>query len=241
MGDLPLALEQAAGLLRDTGMDVPEYLRLLSAEAAKVLSYQPNLTGTDRTVAASWAVAFDRLATDDPAGLLLLSLVAWLAPEPVPLTAFTQHPDTLPEPLPTLVGDPLALAAVTARWQRRGLTRNTPQAVRLHRVPAALLRDCDTARRGAHTGLTDVARILAAAVPNQPWEVSSWPDWRTLLPHVLAVVERDREDGDQGADDNINYLLERAGVYLSWRGEPRAARPLWERLHQTSPASGWGG
>jgi len=35
------------------------------------------------SVAASWAVAFDRLAEDDPAAMRLLTMVAWLAPEPV--------------------------------------------------------------------------------------------------------------------------------------------------------------
>ena len=50
-------------------------------------------------MAASWAVAFDRLAADDPAALQLLTLAAWLAPEPVPLSLITDHRDLLPAPL----------------------------------------------------------------------------------------------------------------------------------------------
>ena len=61
------------------------------------------------SVAAAWAVAFDRLAADDPARLQLLTLLAWLAPEPVPLTLFTEHPDLLPQPLAAAAADPLAL------------------------------------------------------------------------------------------------------------------------------------
>ena len=146
LGDLPLALEQAAGLLRDTGMPVTDYLALLDAEAGRVLGHRADPAGRDRTVAASWTVAFDRLAADNPAALLLLSLAAWLAPEPIPLTVFTQHPDRLPDPLPGTVGDPLAVAALTGLVQRRGLAQVTPQTIRLHRVPAALLRDRDTTR-----------------------------------------------------------------------------------------------
>ena len=149
LGDLPLALDQAAGLLRDTGMLATDYLALLKAQAPRVLGHRADPTGHDRTVAASWTVAFDRLAADNPAALLLLSLAARLAPEPVPLTLFTQHPDRLPDPLRSVAGDPLAVAAVTGLVQRRGLAQVTPQTIRLHQVPAALLRDRDTTDRGA--------------------------------------------------------------------------------------------
>jgi hypothetical protein len=130
LGDLPLALDQAVGLLRDTGMPVTDYLALLATEAGRVLSYRAGLVGQDRTVTASWTVAFDRLSRDNPAALLLLSLVAWLAPEPVTLTVFTQHPDRLPDPLPGIVSDPLAVAALTGLVLRRGLAQVTPQTIR---------------------------------------------------------------------------------------------------------------
>ena len=57
-------------------------------------------------MAASWAVSFDRLAADDPAAMALLTLVAWLAPEPVPLTLFTEHPDCFRRHSPHLAGGP---------------------------------------------------------------------------------------------------------------------------------------
>ena len=232
LGDLPLALDQAVGLLRDTGMPVTDYLALLAAEAGRVLGHRAEPDGRDRTVAASWRVAFDRLGADNPVALLLLSLAAWLAPEPIPLTIFSQHPERLPEPLPSTISDPLAVAALTGLVQRRGLAQVTPQTIRLHRVPAALLRDRDIAHRGAGTGLTDMVGVLAAAVPNEPWEVATWATWRLLLPHVLAVVDHATDDpGEQSADD-ITYLLDKAGSYLHWQGQQRAALPLWERVYQ---------
>src|SRR5262249_43751597 len=75
---------------------------------------------------ASWTVSFDRLITDDHAALQLLSLLAWLAPEPVPLTLITQHPQQLPDPLAATVRDPLAVADRIATLRRRGLVRATP-------------------------------------------------------------------------------------------------------------------
>ena len=224
LGDLPLALDQAVGLLRDTGMPVTDYLALLAAEAGRVLGHRADPGRRDRTVAASWTVAFDRLAADNPAALLLLSLAAWLAPEPIPLTVFTQHPERLPDPLPGTVGDPLAVAALTGLVQRRGLAQVTPQTIRLHRVPAALLRDRDTTRRGAGTGLTDMAGVLAAAVPDQPWEVATWPTWRLLLPHVLAVVDHATDDPDEESADDITYLLEQSRWLPSLRRGNRGPR-----------------
>ena len=234
LGDLPLALQQAAGLLGDTGMAVDEYLRLLSGAAARVLGYRP--TATDRTVPASWKVAFDRLGADDPAALRLLSMIAWLAPEPVPLTVFTTRPDLLPDPLPARLADPLTVAALTGLLQRRGLIQATPQSVQLHRVPAALLRDRDRDRTGPGmaAGRAAVLRTLRTVVPDESWEVSAWPIWQQLLPHVLTVLEShpDDEDADDEVTEAINYLLSRAAAYQQWRGAPRAARPLWERLYQ---------
>ena len=95
VGDLPLAVEQAGALLADTGMAADEYLRLLAGRAQDVLDHDPG-GAYPQSVAASWAVAFDRLALDDPAALALLTGVAWCGAEPVPVTLLADHPDALP-------------------------------------------------------------------------------------------------------------------------------------------------
>ncbi|MGB6161927.1 MAG: hypothetical protein WBF75_05020 [Pseudonocardiaceae bacterium] len=43
----------------------------------------------------------------------LLTLAAHLAPEPIPRTLFTIHPDRLPDPLATTARDPLAFTDLT--------------------------------------------------------------------------------------------------------------------------------
>lgn len=220
------------GLLRDAGMPVADYLALLKTEAHRALGHHADPSLRNRTVAASWTVAFERLEADNPAALLLLTLAAWLAPEPIPLTVFTQHPDRLPDLLRSVVSDPIDAAAFTGLIQRRGLAEVTAQTIRLHRVPAALLRDRDTTGRG-ETGLNDIAHVLAAAVPRQPWEVATWPTWRLLLPHVLAVVDR-QSDGPDGyaADDITYYLLKKATSYLYSQGQPQLSLSLSERVYQ---------
>ena len=102
VGDLPLAVDQAAALLADTAMTTEDYLQLVAARTTDVLN-RGGGGGYPVSLTASWAVAFDRLATDDPAALQLLTLVAWLGPEPVPLSLVTGHPDRLPAALAAAV------------------------------------------------------------------------------------------------------------------------------------------
>ncbi|MDQ3988500.1 MAG: FxSxx-COOH system tetratricopeptide repeat protein, partial [Actinomycetota bacterium] len=231
LGDLPLAVDQAAALLADTGMDTDSYLGLLAQRSSEVLARGRD-DDPEASAAASWAVAFDRLAVDDPAGLQLLTAVAWLAPEPVPLTLLTEHPDPLPTPLREAAADPLALTERTATLRRRGMARVTPGAVEVHRVPAALLRARTTTEDIEGDGWAPtVVRLLRAVVPGDAWNNPPvWPIWRPLLPHVLAAVDPDRDLDDVA--DEVWWLLRKAGDYVQSRGEPRAARPLFERAYQ---------
>src|SRR4029079_7992633 len=102
-----LAIEQAGSLLADTGMTVDKYLRLLAERAHDLLDH--DLGGAyPQSVAASWAVAFDRLAADDPTALDLLTVVAWCGPEPVPRRVLGHHPDHVTHQICPAGGEPFA-------------------------------------------------------------------------------------------------------------------------------------
>jgi hypothetical protein len=232
VGDLPLAVEQAGSLLADTGMAVDKYLRLLAERAQDVLDHDPGGT-YPQSVAASWAVAFDRLAADDPAALDLLTVVAWCGPEPVPLTVLTDHPAALPDQLQPIATDPVVLARCTAILYRRGMATVSAHGIQLHRVPAALLR----ARSHGSAVMTSagwaatVVRLLDETAPgNVRIDPGGWPLWRRLLPHVLAAAGRDIALDRVPAD--ATRLLDRAATYLLIRGEHQAALAPYERAHR---------
>src|SRR4051794_16421183 len=130
IGDLPLAVEQAGSLLADTGMSVDKYLQLLAERAQDVLDHDPGGT-YPQSMAASWAVAFDRLAIDNPTALDLLTVVAWCGAEPVPLSLVTDHPDPLPYRLRPVAIDPLVLARCTGVVHRRGMATVSPHGIQL--------------------------------------------------------------------------------------------------------------
>jgi len=190
VGDLPLAVEQAGSLLADTGITVDKYLQLLAERAHDVLDHDPGCA-YPHSLSASWAVAFDRLAADDPTAMDLLTCVAWCGPEQVPLNVLTAYPDVLPDRLRPIATDPLVLARCTGVVHRRGMATVSPHGIQLHRIPAALLRARSQGSGGtAAVGwAATVVRLLEAAAPGDlRTDPSGWPLWRQLLPHVLAAA-----------------------------------------------------
>jgi hypothetical protein len=232
--DLPLAVQQAAAFLAESGIGAREYLDLLASRATEVLA-QGRPVGYPASLAASWQVALDRLAGDAPAGLYVLALAAQLAPEPIPLTLFTAHPDRLPEPLATAAADPLGFANLTGVLRRRGLARLSVDHLQLHRLVQAIVRNRPHSGPDSEKMDGVVLGLLRGAVPPDPWNnPATWPAWRALLPHVLAATDV-AQSLDRANSEDVAWLLTRAGNYLHTRGEPRPARPLLERaftLHQ---------
>jgi tetratricopeptide (TPR) repeat protein len=229
LGDLPLALSQAGAHLAETGTTAQHYLQLVNDRASQILArgastiYRASLT-------ASWHLAFDQLAADYPAALELLILVAHLAPEPIPFILFTNHLDRLPPQLAAVAGDPLTFTDLTTVLRRRALARVETDSLHLHRLVATLLRERSSTKLDAPAYAAVTLRLLKGAVPPDPaHDLATWPVWRQLLPHVLAITDEARHATP--ADTRVAWLLDRAAAYLQNRGDPRPALPLATRAH----------
>jgi tetratricopeptide (TPR) repeat protein len=232
LGDLPLALVQAVAYLRDSGVAVEAYRGLLGERASVILT-QGKAVGYPVSVAASLHLAFEQVNAEDPATLVLLRLAAQWAAEPIPLTLLTTYPDRLPSPLKEAAADPVAFAGVMGLVRRRALAGVGPDSLQLHRLVQAILRNNPTRSTPTTEEMTILARrLLREAVPAEPWDnPASWPAWRQVLPHVLAVTDPTHPtDPDDTLE--VAWLLDRAAIYLQARGEPRPARALFERAHQ---------
>ena len=84
LGGLPLALEQAAAYMQATGTTLAGYLPLFRSRQADLLT-RGEAAGHPADVAATLGLALSRLAEEAPAAAGLARLLAFLAPEPVPL------------------------------------------------------------------------------------------------------------------------------------------------------------
>jgi tetratricopeptide (TPR) repeat protein len=224
LGDLPLALAEAAAYIEQTQITIDEYLELVRGRAVELFGLdQPS--GAQRRVATVWSLSLERIRAEAPLAEALLQLCAFLAPEDIPRTLPGDHPAALPAELRQLAADPLTYNKALGALGRYSLATVSPTGLGLHRLVQAVIR----ARLGDQEGRwAQVAvQLLDAAFPMQSWELATWPASKRLLPHLLAATEHAQRLG-VGAEQ-VGALLLRASWYLRGRGQPREARPLAER------------
>jgi Domain of unknown function (DUF4062)/Tetratricopeptide repeat/NB-ARC domain len=228
---LPLALTQAAAYLVETGMTTAHYLELLDDRAAQLLD-RGQLATYPVSLAASWTLSFDQLADEHPPALEVMCIAAQLAPEPIPFTLFTTHPDQLPPRLAAAAADPLAFTDLIGVLRRRALARIESHSLQLHRLVAALLRPRPVTDPDGPASATVAVRLLKETIPPDPMShPATWPAWRQLLPHILVLTGKAHEL-TADATDNVAWLLDRAASYLFYgRGERRPVLPLATRAH----------
>jgi hypothetical protein len=125
LGDLPLALEQAAAYMEETRTTPAVYVDLYREHGAELLALGEPLT-TEQTVATTWQVTLDRLGVT-PGAEDLLRLCAYLAPDGTPRALLSEHAEVLPEPLNTTVGRPLAYNEAVGALGRYSLVTVTEE------------------------------------------------------------------------------------------------------------------
>jgi hypothetical protein len=222
LGDLPLALAQAAGYMTGTGTTAVEYLELLAGRAGQVLDLGQPLSHP-RSLSAVTQLAFDHLAAGDPAAAGLVGVCAFLAPEPVPAGWFPRAAADLPGPLDAAAGDPVAWGRVLGRIRAQALARLDERGLVMHRLTQAIVRGLLPTDEAAAARAAAYA-VLAANHPGDGELPSTWPGWALLLPHLLAA--------DPDATAALSGLTYDAVWYLIHRGDARDGYDLVCRLHQ---------
>jgi NB-ARC domain len=133
LGDLPLALEQAAAYLVENSTPVGEYLELLRDRGPELFALGQPAT-SEQTIATTWAVSLDRIAIETPPAQDLLSLCAFLAPDDLPRSLLAEHPGELPGPLANAVYDRVGFQQALGALRRYSLATVTAEAVSVHRL-----------------------------------------------------------------------------------------------------------
>jgi hypothetical protein len=144
LGGLPLALEQAAAYMQATGDSFTDYLASFRRRRADILARgEPADYG--KTVATTFALAFDRLRQASPSAVGLLRLLAFFAPEAIPLQRLSQpRPELLQLLSPgvkalllPLLMDPLAAKDAIAALRAHSLiSRPEGGSASMHRLSA---------------------------------------------------------------------------------------------------------
>jgi hypothetical protein len=193
LGGLPLALEQAAAYIETAGTTLAGYLSLFQNRRADLLTRGDTPGHAD--VAATLGLALSRLEAEAPAAAGLLRLLAYLAPEPVPLALLLSDAKIADELDPDvaallgpLLGDPVASGDAIAALRRYSLL--TPAGdglVLVHRLVLAITlaqmdSDADSQWEQA------AAALVEAAIPADARLPTAWPVCAALLPHARAVL-----------------------------------------------------
>lgn len=207
LGDLPLAIEQAAAWLVTTGEPVSQYLLRLEAQLPTWLVEElpPDY---QETGAQPWLVSLQSLRERSPAAAKLLEICAFFADEPIPMKLLYLDPftDAL-SPFDPTVDDPKLLVSRAVREiGRYALARVDSRPPRTHADHGRRVGESDSGRQTSmqmHRLVQAVIRaslpvdvvnanrwrvheILAAANPNDPDEPDKWSDYADLWPHILA-------------------------------------------------------
>ncbi|MEU8636960.1 FxSxx-COOH system tetratricopeptide repeat protein [Amycolatopsis sp. NPDC048633] len=185
LGDLPLAIEQAAAWLAETGMSARDYLRLFDSKVAELLDTSAP-RDYELSVAAAWNVSFDELKERSPAAHQLLQVCAFFAPEPIARSLFSgvRGVSVAPE-LDAALRDPIRLGRAVRDINRYGLAKIDHRAdtLLLHRLVQLVLRSRmdeqhrQEMRHGAHL-------LLANLDPNDPTSPRHWPRYQEIAPHI---------------------------------------------------------
>ncbi|MET7669619.1 FxSxx-COOH system tetratricopeptide repeat protein [Micromonospora luteifusca] len=225
LGDLPLAMEQAAAWRAETKMPTDEYLELLNASRPVLDDETTSQQDYPELVAAAWNVSLNWLREQDRSALRLLQVCSYFASEPIGKVLLSKpralriHPDLDP-----LVRNPIRLNRAIRTIGRLSLARidHRTNSFQMHRLVQRVLinqmdpDDREAMRHGAHM-------LLAGNDPDQPDDAEHWPRYAELYPHIVA------SGAEWCSNELVRDMVLNEAKYL-WRwGDHHGARDLSQR------------
>ncbi|WP_329277383.1 FxSxx-COOH system tetratricopeptide repeat protein [Streptomyces sp. NBC_01451] len=237
VGDLPLAVEQAAAWLAETATPVKTYLRQLAEQTTDVLDLnQP--ADYPRTVAATWNVSISRLKERSPASVRLLQLCAFLAPEPISsdLLYSKEMIDAL-KPYDPALQEPLLLGRVVQEIGRFALAKvdQVSNSIQVHRLVQAVIRAQLTEEEQRHARHV-VHMVLAGARPDGDEPIddpATWPRFGVIWPHLTASDASNCTEAE-----TRRLLIDRVRYYWKRGDFPTAQKRAEDLLEHWKPLLG---
>ncbi|MDA0633230.1 FxSxx-COOH system tetratricopeptide repeat protein [Nonomuraea sp. MCN248] len=218
LGDLPLALEQAAALQTETGMSTQEYVEQLALQTRELLDLGKS-TEYPLSMTAAWQLSVNEIEHRLPEAALLLRCLAFFGPDPIPRAVFRRGSKSGVKQLSSVLANPVLLARAFGELNRFALVKIEQEAdtVQIHRLVQALLRDSiDPSKR--EDIRHEVHQLLAGGAPADPEETTNWPHFADLIPHVRpAGITRCADHQVQAFAINVIRYLFRVANYTSAR------------------------
>lgn len=222
LGGLPLALEQAAAYIEETGCTVDEYRQLLHGvdTEALVLEEGRAATGYERTVAATLTLAFGQLSI---AAQQLLRMCAYAAPELLPERFFKESQALLPDELAQALNTTLSWNKTVGELRKHGLaqrqilpTRDASNTAEQEEQALSVHRLVQQAIRAKYAIVPDDARaflsLLEACCSGDVESPPYWPRYAALTPHVMQFLRLSQSIVLDAS--TIGWVLNQIAAYL---------------------------
>ncbi len=256
LGGLPLALEQAGAYCETTGQPLAAYLGLFKQRWQELLR-RGKPDNYPATVATTWEISFEAAERECPAAAALLNLLAFCAPEELPLSVLRDGVNQLtqslwrsgvrgwlirklnkaekpPATLAVTVANEIALEDAIAALRRYSLLTRRSDSVTLHRLVQLVARD--RLSEAEQPRWADAAlRLVNEAFPFESEDVRTWDACARLLPHAQAVT--DFAEIWQLGPGVTSRLVNQMGIYFNGRAQYAEAKQTLERSLRLAEAT----
>jgi tetratricopeptide (TPR) repeat protein len=218
LGQLALALEIAAATIEARRLGLAGYDALWQGNRGRVIGWAGQaITGYHHAVAETWQTSVDQLT---PAGRALLERLAFLAPEPVPVSL-------LDVPVPGAAEAVDAHAALDDLTAYSLAARDAEgEAFLLHRLVMDVTRRALAQAGRERQRLTEALGWVDAAFAGNPQDVRTWKVLTPLTPHAEAVAGF--ADAAGIAEPTVD-VMSRLATLLRAQSQHRRAEPHYRR------------
>ncbi|WBO63900.1 FxSxx-COOH system tetratricopeptide repeat protein [Streptomyces camelliae] len=242
-GDVPLPLVQAASWLGESGMEVPEYLRMVRERRLSTVDEPATGEGFPQSSMTSWSILLNRLRRSQPQAIDVLGLCTSFAPGRIPLGLIRAYPQTdLPEELRWMATDlPAWTRALDTLVNYSVLTRETrgplgaemgphQESVHMHRLVHDIVSKL-TGEENRAVHRRAVRTLLAEADPGNPVDSRNWPRYAELLPHLepSGALSSGQPRVQATVLNCLQYCL-RSGEYNSGLELAQKIRASWSQM-----------
>lgn len=138
LGNLPLALEQAAAYIKEVRCSITDYLELLKQSSVDAFSDRyaaPEYY--EKIVTSTWNISFHALGESSRQ---LMNLCAYMAPDNIPVDFFTKMRDKLPMPLKSDLSTRLTTNRIVTELRVYSLASGTANYLNIHRLVQEVVR-----------------------------------------------------------------------------------------------------
>ncbi len=206
LGDLPLALEQAAAYVKSTGTTVGRYLCLFRSRRHDLWEKEHPPHGYPHTVTTTWSLSMERTRQESLTAFDLLILSAFLGSKDIPRELFERGAECLPSRLRAAVQDGLAMDEAFSILHNYALAKMVNETLSVHPLVQAVVRDSlksDQKRRWCQIALDMVSSVF----PFKSEDERTWMESLRLLPHASAALRHAEDDGVATDSDGFRIGL----------------------------------